>query len=78
MKKKCSSKQCCDNAYSARTGVLFGFAIAALHVVYHAVRNQIPESVYAHILAEMSAYVLGGAALFAAGSAICNWFSRTA
>ena len=76
MKKNCSSKQCCDNRYSAQTGGLIGIAFVAIHVVYHAMINHVPEAVYSHVLGEMVAGALGGAALFAGGSALCNWIKQ--
>ncbi len=53
-------------------------AIATLHIVHHALTNQIPGNIELHALSEMVAGALGGAALFAAGSALCNWFRPTA
>jgi hypothetical protein len=78
MKKGCSSAQCCDNAYSARSGALLGTAIGSLHIVYHALTNQVPEDIYQHVLGELIAGALGGSALFAAVSAACNWFKQSA
>jgi hypothetical protein len=78
MKNRCSSKQCCDNAYNTRTGVLFGIAVATLHIVHHALTNHVPESIEIHAVSEIVAGALGGAALFAAGSALCNWFNQPA
>jgi hypothetical protein len=75
--KKCKSAQCCDNAYSARNGVLFGMAVAPLHQVHHALTQQIPKNILAHVLGEWAAFAIGGAALFTAASAICNLFSRS-
>jgi hypothetical protein len=76
MKKSCLSKQCCDNAYGARIGGLFGIAIATLHIVHHALTSHVPEDIYLHVLSKMAAGTLGSAALFATGAALCNWFSR--
>ncbi len=78
MTRRCSSKPCCDNAYSTRTGGLIGMAVATLHIVHHALTNQIPENIELHAFSEMVAGTLGGAALFAAGSALCNWFRPAA
>ncbi len=78
MTKRCSSKQCCDNAYNTRTGALLGMALATLHIVHHALTNHIPEGIELHAVTEMGAATLGGAALFAAGSALCNWFRPAA
>jgi hypothetical protein len=77
MRNGCKSPQCCDNAYSARIGVLFGVVFGSLHQVHHAFTHQIPENIPAHVVGELVAFALGGATLFAAGSAICNWFSRS-
>jgi hypothetical protein len=52
-------------------------AIAALHHVHHVFTHQIPESIPAHVLGEWAAFAIGGAAVFAGASAVCNWFSQT-
>jgi hypothetical protein len=75
--KKCKSAQCCDNGYNAQNGALFGMAIVPLHQVYHALTQQIPENILAHVLSEWAAFAIGGAALFAAASAVCNLFSQS-
>jgi hypothetical protein len=77
MRKGCKSPQCCDNAYSARIGVLFGVAGGVLYQVYRAFTHQIPESIYTHVFGEIGVSALGGATLFAAVSAICNWFNQS-
>jgi hypothetical protein len=78
MKKKCTSSQCCDTPGKALYGGLVGIGFASLHHVYHALTNQIPGNIAAHILSEMAAAAFGGAILFAVGSAICNRLKGTA
>ena len=70
MKRSFSSKQYHDNAISARTGALFGIAIVILHIVHHVLTRHLPEDIHLHVLSEMAAGTLGGAILFAAGSAL--------
>jgi hypothetical protein len=77
MNRSFSSKQYHDNASSARTGALFGIAIVILHIVHHVLTRQLPEDIHLHVLSEMAAGTLGGAALFAAGSVLLNWFNRS-
>jgi hypothetical protein len=57
---------------SAINGSLVGIAIVALHQVYHAISNNIPENIYAHVFGEMAAGTGGGALLFTAISIIRN------
>ena len=77
MKKERKPAQRWDYAYGARMGVLAGIAVGSLHQVYRAFTNQIPENILAHVLGEMAAFALGGAVLFAAALAICNFLTRT-
>ena len=72
------TKQYCGTAYNARTGALFGTPLGSLHIVHHALTNQVPENTYTHILGDLAVGALGSAVLFAAVSLICAWFSQTA
>ena len=72
MKKERKPARCWDYAESARNGALFGIAAASLLQVYHAIMNQTPDNIPAHVLGECAALAMGGAVLFAAASAICN------
>jgi hypothetical protein len=72
MTKNCTSAKCCDTPGNARFGGLAGIAVASLHHVYHALSNQIPENIPAHVLGEMAAGAFGGVIVFAVVSAVCN------
>jgi hypothetical protein len=50
MKKERKPARCWDYAESARNGALFGIAAASLRQVYHAITNQIPDNIPAHVL----------------------------
>jgi hypothetical protein len=58
-------------------GMLVGLAATFLHHFYHALTLDFPENLYAHVVSELAAGSLGGAALFTAGCAFCNWFKET-
>ena len=77
MRKRCTSAPCWDTAGNARLGALVGIAVAALNMIYHALSDQIPENLYAHVIGEYVTGALAGAAVFAAVSAIYNWRKRT-
>jgi hypothetical protein len=66
-----------DDAFSARTGALFAMAIVPMHQIHHAITQRIPDDILLHVISEWVAFAIGGAALFAAASAICNLFSQT-
>ena len=72
MTKNCTSPKCCDTPSNARLGGLAGIARASLHHVYHALSNQIPEHIPAHVLGEMAAGAFGGVVVFAIVSALYN------
>jgi hypothetical protein len=76
MKKERKPARCWDYAESAGNGALFGIAAASLLQVYHAITNQIPDNIPAHVLSEFAAFAVGGAVLFAAACAICNFLTR--
>jgi hypothetical protein len=52
--------------------------VTSLHHVHHTLTNRVPDDLYSHVLGELSAFALGGAALFAAASAACNYFKASA
>jgi hypothetical protein len=54
-------------------GALAGFACACMYQFYRAVTFAIPQDLYVQVFGEVAAGVLGGGALFAIGSAVCNW-----
>lgn len=72
MKKKRTSAKCCDTPSNARFGGLAGIAVASLHHVYHALSNQIPENIPAHVLGEIAIGAFGGVIVCAFVSAVCN------
>ena len=76
MKKERHPARCWDYAESTWNGTLFGIAAAALHQFHHAITDQIPDNIPVHVLGECAAFALGGAVLFAAASAICNFLTR--
>ncbi len=53
-------------------------AVASLHHVQHALTNQIPENIPAHILGEFAVAACGGAIAFVVVSLICNRLRRIA
>lgn len=78
MEKRCKSVRCCDTAGNALYGGLLGMAVASLHHVQHALTNQIPENIPAHILGEFAVAACGGAIAFVVVSLICNRLRRIA
>jgi hypothetical protein len=61
---------------SAINGSLSGIALAALHQVYRAISNNIPDNIYAQVIGEMIAGAVGGGILFMAISALRHRLKR--
>jgi hypothetical protein len=58
---------------SLLNGSLIGIAAGALHHVYHAVTNDIPENIYSHVIGELVAAALLCAGLFVGIATLRNW-----
>jgi hypothetical protein len=61
-----------DVSSSAVNGCLTGVAVGAVHQVYRAVTNDIPENIYAQVTGEVIAGALIGALLFAGVAVVRN------
>jgi len=63
---------------SAFTGCLAGLAVADLHHVDHVISNDIPDSIYTHVIGETIAAAAGGVILFGGVAAYRNWLRAKA
>jgi hypothetical protein len=61
---------------SAFCGCLVGLAGTALHQLYSAISNNIPDDIYTHVISEMIVGALGGGTLFVIIATIRNRLTR--
>ena len=76
MIKRLASDQFWNITSSARYGGLSGVAVASLHHVHHALTNDIPGNIAAHVIGEMSIGILAGVSLFTAVAVVQNALVR--